>query len=154
MISPKILWSLLFIFAGSVLLAQRPLILPAENSPAEVNILRNTHLVTLRAFEQNMNTRVDPPRALFTGGTENATIMVGYNGFPPSAQNAFQYAVNIWQTQITSAVPIRVTANWISLDPGVLGSAGATDFRRNFPGAPQQDTWYCVALAENWPATR
>jgi hypothetical protein len=65
-----------------------------------------------------------------------ATFIVTYNGFTPQAQAAFQAAVDVWASQISSTVPIRITANWIALPPGVLGSAGAVDLVRDFPGAP------------------
>jgi hypothetical protein len=53
-----------------------------------------------------------------------ATIQVTYNGFPVQAKAAFQTAVNRWANRIRSSQVIHVTANWTSLGPGVLGSAG------------------------------
>lgn len=79
--------------------------------------------------------------------TQTATITVNYSGFSPQAQTAFQFAVDIWQSKITSAVPIVVNANWIPLSPGVLGSAGANNFFANFSGAPLASTWYPAAMA-------
>src|SRR5262245_40681999 len=37
---------------------------------------------------------------------QTATITVTYNGFSPQAQTAFQEAVNIWQSILTSPVTI------------------------------------------------
>ncbi len=81
-----------------------------------------------------------------------AKINVTYLGFPAAARTAFQAAVNIWETQIHSTVPIDVTADWSNLtaqygDPGVLGAAGPTDFVENFTNAPLRNVAYPIALA-------
>jgi hypothetical protein len=81
-----------------------------------------------------------------------AKINVTYIGFSAPAKAAFQAAVNIWQTQIHSTVPIDVTADWSNLtaqfnDPNILGAAGPTDFVKNFTNAPVQEIYYPVALA-------
>ena len=55
---------------------------------------------------------------------ETATFDVAYDGFSPEARAAFQRAVDIWATQLTSPVTIQVRATWKLLGPGVLGSAG------------------------------
>jgi hypothetical protein len=79
---------------------------------------------------------------------ETANITVVYvGGWSAPAQAAFQYAVDIWETQITSGVEIKINAEWTALGPGILGSAGAYDYLANFSGAPQTNTWYPYALA-------
>ncbi len=83
-----------------------------------------------------------------TGRTKTATFEVTYVNFSVEAQTAFQAAVDIWATLISSDVPIRITATWESLSTGVLGSATAGTFYRNFSGAQRQQAWYPVALAE------
>jgi hypothetical protein len=98
-------------------------------------------------------THVAPQTNLIGPGTALSTFVVTYNGFPPQAQAAFQAAVNIWASQIQSSVPIRVTANWTGLAPGVLGSAGATYLIRNFPGAPYANTWFPAAVANKLSGT-
>ena len=94
----------------------------------------------LRAVYHNSGTRVLPPeQVLDKVRPKTATFIVTYNGFSPQAQAAFQHAVDIWEQLITSAVPIRVQANWTPLDPGVLGGAGANLYWTNgtnvFPDA-------------------
>ncbi|HAS41720.1 MAG TPA: hypothetical protein DCS93_14675 [Microscillaceae bacterium] len=79
---------------------------------------------------------------------KKSNIKVTYNGFTPQAQAAFQFAVEIWETVLASPDTIRVVANWRTLDPGVLGSAGATTYRANFKNAPLRNVWYPIALAE------
>jgi hypothetical protein len=104
---------------------------------------------------------IEDPPGVFTGetsfvpmsrvvvpGAALSTFIVTYNGFSPQAQAAFQAAVNVWASQIQSSVPIRVTANWTVLSPGVLGSAGPSYIFRNFAGAPSPNTWYGAALAK------
>lgn len=79
---------------------------------------------------------------------ETATITVVYSGtWTAPAMAAFQFAVDIWETQITSGVTIEVVAEWTALGPGILGSASAYDYLANFSGAPQTNTWYPYALA-------
>ena len=104
-------------------------------------------LVVLKAIEKDMNTRVRPPSDPYQL-PQTADIDVTYIGFPANAQTAFQFAVDIWASLITSPVTIRVTARWIPLSPGVLGSASAWGVVRDFSGAPISGTWYPIALAE------
>jgi len=64
--------------------------------------------------------------------------------------NAFQAAADKWGATLTSVPIIRVNANWIALSctatSAVLGSAGATEVFRDFPGATQAGTWFSAAL--------
>jgi hypothetical protein len=64
---------------------------------------------------------------------------------------AFSNAANIWGATLTSSVPIVIGASWEALTctatSAVLGSAGAFDIERDFPGAPRAGTGYPVALA-------
>ena len=77
-----------------------------------------------------------------------AQFIVTYTNFPVDAQRAFQYAVDIWSTLIVSSVPIRIQANWITAEPGLLGSAGPSAYRYGFDGAQQAAAFYPIALAE------
>ena len=78
----------------------------------------------------------------------NSNFVVNYNGFTPEAQAAFQFAVDIWATLLTSEVDIIVNANFADLGAGVLGSAGPSYLVRDFPNAPSDTTFYPIALAE------
>ena len=77
-----------------------------------------------------------------------ATFVVTYTGFTQEAETAFQRAVDIWSDHIESDATIRVNANFATLGPGVLGSAGAADLALNRPEFPFQNTVYPIALAE------
>ncbi|MBL7859171.1 MAG: T9SS type A sorting domain-containing protein [Cyclobacteriaceae bacterium] len=107
------------------------------------------------AKDIDQHTRIDAPevyqdwlRKGASSRTQTAIFQVTYNGFSPEAQAAFQKAVDIWSTLITSSVPIRVYANWQALGSGVLGSAIWGSVHANFEGAQFINTWYPVALAE------
>lgn len=78
-----------------------------------------------------------------------ATFVVTYTGFDayPNAQAAYQSAVDLWAAHISSAVPIRVTAQFAPLGPSVLGSAGPF-LIRNFAGAPRTNVWYPYGIAD------
>jgi hypothetical protein len=107
-------------------------------------------------------TRVVPePRAsLTTTGAVEAdavlsNITVNYTGFTgangPAAQAAFQAAVDIWKTQVASAVPIVVNAAFEDLGGSsgggtVLGHAGSAA-TRDFTGAIRAATWFPFPLA-------
>jgi|GEM_PF-1715710 len=67
--------------------------------------------------------------------------------------NAFRHAAFIWGGVLTSRVEIRINAQMNSLGgtatSAILGSAGATNVFRDFPGAPVASTWYSQALANS-----
>jgi hypothetical protein len=78
----------------------------------------------------------------------SSSIIVTYNGFPPQAQAAVQYAADIWSSVIQSPVPISIAASWrTDLPQNVLGGAGTTTMLRDFPNAPRAGTYYPAALA-------
>ncbi len=66
--------------------------------------------------------------------------------------NAFQFAANIWGATLNSSVTITIRASWAPLTcsstSGVLGRAGAVGIFRDFPNAPNANTWYSEALAD------
>jgi hypothetical protein len=84
------------------------------------------------------------------GRAKSAVIDVEYENFPTDnlAKNAFQYAVEIWEAHLSSSVPIRIHAEWRSLDKGVLGQAIWGRSYANFGGEQHMNTFYPVALAE------
>ncbi len=107
----------------------------------------------LIAEDKDYFTFVKPPLYFRSPQRENlvrsSTINVTYNGFSAAAQTAFQYAVDILETEITSSVSIELIANWVVLAPNVLGSAGPVYIIRDFTSAPLSNTWYAAALANS-----
>jgi len=96
---------------------------------------------------------VPPPEGFVQGGPRDVVISVTYNNFPSNAQNAFQYAVDIWASLLTSNVPIIINANYSNLNGSVLGFASANDFEQNFTGALLPNTFYPSALANKLAGT-
>lgn len=88
-----------------------------------------------------------PPHPGFFSGERTSTFIVNYTGFTPEAQNAFQYAVDIWASLLDSSVPIVINASYQSIAGNSLGFASANQLFDNFPNAPQPNTAYPVALA-------
>ncbi len=100
-------------------------------------------------------TRILPPDAFLKARRNpgarlapTAQFIVSYSGFTPEAQKAFQYAVDIWSSILVSPVPIRIQANWVQQDRGVLGSAGPTEIRVGTDGVQKANGIYAIALAE------
>jgi hypothetical protein len=79
----------------------------------------------------------------------SANIVVNYNGggWTSEAQDAFEYAVVIWESLITSPINIEVDAEFSALGTNILGGAGPVTVVRNFTNAPLSSTWYPVATA-------
>ncbi|MEX0722362.1 MAG: T9SS type A sorting domain-containing protein [Gracilimonas sp.] len=71
---------------------------------------------------------------------ENGEIVNGAR-WPDEAISAFEYAITIWETHISSPIPIRVRANWADLEDNTLGSAGPTLVY------PIEETFYPIAQA-------
>ena len=75
---------------------------------AGIEMKSNKDYIILKADPKNMNTKVAAPVILNKGSEILATFDVDYNGFSSQAQTAFQHAVNIWSTILTSPVSIKV----------------------------------------------
>jgi hypothetical protein len=105
---------------------------------------------------ENKTDHIPPPekflrwRTSRSARTKTAHFEVEYDGFPADnlAKNAFQFAVDIWETELVSPVTIKVKAQWATLGSGVLGQAIWGTAFANFDGAQQTNTFYPVALAE------
>lgn len=108
---------------------------------------------TLRVGDQTRPSVVGSlQRPLSTAGPQRAlaataSFKVTYDGFTPAARAAFERAVGIWASSVTSTVPITVKARFAPLGRDVLGSAGPTLIWRDFRNAPQANTFYPDAVA-------
>jgi hypothetical protein len=132
---------------------------PPEAAPAPQGMQSIPGIEVIFLFDERYTPHHIPPPEQAALGIQAATINVTWNPasctgtvtpWPSNAQAAFNYAVSIWESLLNSSQTIEVDACWRSdLGPGVLGSAGATNFFGNFPNAPLTNTWYPVALANS-----
>jgi len=84
----------------------------------------------------------DPTPAAPVGGNPGTTL-------GQQRRIVAEYAAAMWGSVLKSEQPIYVQARFLSLAPGVLGSAGAVTAHRDFAGAPFAGTWYHAALADS-----
>ncbi|MFK7972745.1 MAG: hypothetical protein AB8F95_20405 [Bacteroidia bacterium] len=69
-----------------------------------------------------------------------------FGGVPQDAQDAIEYAADIWGGLLSSSQTINVTVVWFPL-PGTTLGVGLANGVQNFSGANRQNTWYPVAMA-------
>ncbi|MBO6587152.1 MAG: choice-of-anchor D domain-containing protein [Gracilimonas sp.] len=85
-------------------------------------------------------------QAKTAGATANIQVeYIDRPSWPEEAITAFEYAVNIWESHITSDVPIRIGANWTGLGEFTLGSAGPSQIIQIVQADPV--AWYAIAQA-------
>ena len=106
--------------------------------------------LALRAAATITIVNADPANVGFNDATVVAPIG-GNTGTTLGQQrlNAFQAAANKWGATLTSVPTIRIRAVWTALPctatSAVLGSAGATEIFRDFPGATRAGHWFGAA---------
>ena len=153
-IAPEMKLMRWFIIFCSVLLTAlcRPGITFSQNI---LKIKPREPIICYQSFENNhvhvgVSEKFKAFRRGAAGRVKTATIEVEYINFPADnlARNAFEYAVNIWEAELISTVPIRIRAEWRSLASGVLGQAIWGSAYANFGGEQHMNTFYPVALAE------
>lgn len=71
----------------------------------------------------------------------------GGDTFPQETIEAFNFAMQIWESHLQSSVPVRIEATWRELGERVLGSAGPTLIAQVPSPIGQNNTWYSVAQA-------
>lgn len=93
-----------------------------------------------------------PPSAAFqqlkSGIAKSSNINVTYVNFPEEAKPAFEYAISIWEQNITSSVPISVLATWEQLGSNILAKSRPAFFYANFDAALVPGIYYPIALVE------
>lgn len=108
------------------------------------------------AHNHDMHTHVPSKKELYLNRGENIVnnqtavfeVTFGPGALAnPDAQAAFQFAIDIWASELVSSVPIKVFAEFANLGPGVLASAGPTYLIRDFQNAPEPGVLYPAALA-------
>jgi len=91
---------------------------------------------------------IDPPQAFSEGGEPRSSFSFDFIDVPDSVRAPIIFASEIWETMLTSEVPIRVEVTWMELEQQALAAAGPTTLFRGITGAPDPFIWYPVALAE------
>jgi len=137
----------------------------APDSPTQGESMDGTRRpIVVRLAPWTSTFRIPPPASYMQRSplkTQTASIIIHYlpNGttdvfdlscltWPAEAIAAFEYAADIWETLITSTVPIEINACWTNFgDPNILGISAADNYYRDFSGALQSGTWYPTALA-------
>ncbi len=143
------------LFLGELLLA--PSIAMAEpEGPQYTRANRPPSKVILRHNPTTFDFHIPVPAAYQQRRPQTATIIIEYlpagstdvagsqcETWPTEAQAAFRFAANVWQTLITSTVPIKIEACWTTFEEeGVLGYGGSMDY---YPGP--DNNIYPVSLA-------
>ena len=112
-------------------------------------------LIILYGTNENANTSVPPPpmqqlsrNGNFLTTEQSQFIVVTYDGFTDEAMEAFQYAVDIWNSLIRTPVPIRIDASFIDFggfEDGsiILGGARPADWKSR-----SLNLWSPEALAD------
>lgn len=141
---------LLFVFTGSKVLGQND----ASFSKSELKIIEAPAMENICTFEPTYRDVYYYKKAdqrLLKGfqRLKTASFQVEYfsdgASWPQQAREAFEYALQIWETHIDSDIPIRIQANWTALGDNTLGSAGPTLIVQ--PPTGELNTWYSVAQA-------
>lgn len=109
------------------------------------------HICTLRSTGKDVFYYRKAPerRGKQADGLQTASFQVNYiseqgnQPWPQAAIDAFEYAIDIWETHIHSDIPIRINANWVELGEFTLGSAGPSQIVQIDEGEP--GTWYTIA---------
>lgn len=101
----------------------------------------------LQGLDEDANSFVPPPARFQSGIERSSTFLVNFINFPPEAEEAFNYAVDIWASLIDSPIAIRIDATWEPLSSGALAQAGPNNLHENFQGAALPDIYYASSLA-------
>lgn len=161
---------LVLLATGTLLLSGGSIPSRTAASPASVAVALFPHATTTmmntdlpeRAWYSGKTSslRVPPPERADQPRLQSATIVVNYvtgvyppfqeycQPWPSEARAAFEYAAGIWESLITSSVPIVIDACWGQMQSdNTLGYSAPYNYFLNFDGAPRSDTYYAVSLA-------
>lgn len=139
-----------FVFSGSKVLGQND----DSFSKVGLKIIEAPAMENICTFEPTYRDvyyykRADQRLLKGSERLKTASFQVEYfsdgASWPQQAREAFEYALQIWETHIDSDIPIKVQANWTALDGNTLGSAGPTLIVQ--PPTGELNTWYTVAQA-------
>lgn len=93
-----------------------------------------------------------PPSSSFQANGRTKALELFELDVPPTipddAQDALEFAMEIWEDVISSNVKIRVKVNYGPQAEGVLASASPTSIVRAFKNSPKPEVFYPISLAE------
>ena len=95
-------------------------------SETVINEAMNTNPDNINIFSSEIHNSVLSPEQTLT--VTSANFSITYTGFTPAAQAAFQAAVGIWASLISSPVQIRINAMFTPMSGSILGFAGPNGF--------------------------
>jgi len=84
--------------------------------------------------------------AVWRLGAQSADIQVTTPVTDPVILEAIEYTTSIWEQHLISPVPVKVNFIMFPVSGAFLGFTFPNG-RKNFPGAPMEDTWYPSCLA-------
>ncbi len=100
------------------------------------------------ASQRVNQTYIPRPEMLKSGNAKRANFEVEFVNFPENAKTAFNEAISIWGSLISSEVTIHVSARWEDLAGNILAFCKPASYYKNFEGAQVADAYYPVALVE------
>jgi len=146
-------FSVLLLVIGLIGLTNHGLASQAADVPTDPVVIEGPELVIWEGPPRDgPPIRITPPRQkspdIIDGqGLDFDVRWVG--SWPNDAKDAFNYAADIWSSQITSSsVTVVISATWESMGSGgPLGRGGAM-YSVCFSGCPYNDTFYPYALLD------
>ncbi len=119
-----------FLLSGPTTLAQEAPRVMGEPVPHE-QVLSTERYQDCGLHRRAVNASVSHRPSPKQNHRASATIEVDYGeNFTPEAEDAFERAVEVWETHISSPVSIQVQASYESLREGALAAAGPSNFYR------------------------
>lgn len=84
----------------------------------------------------------EPLRSSSTCSNVSNFVAVYDTDMPSSAQNAFNYALDIFEDVFISPVDININVTWEDIPGNAIGYAGAYVWRSNLSFLPESNKWY------------
>jgi hypothetical protein len=126
--------------------------LPVIRVSAQPDVIRSTGTEGVCYGSNEVRLLFIPPPKSFSSNKApgDAEIEVTFVGFPQAPKDAFNHALAIWSSLLSSDVKIRIRAQWTQMSEAtVLASASTTSYYRgSFINAQNPEVYYAVALAE------
>ncbi|MCF6356835.1 MAG: T9SS type A sorting domain-containing protein [Draconibacterium sp.] len=112
------------------------------------NEVKGETSVNIALDEVNKSFTPPPSSFLKSGQKKKSEIIITYVNFPEEAKLAFEYAASIYEQNISSSVPIVISATWESLEGNILAQGGAASFHKDFVDAIIPEVFYPITLVE------